>query len=205
MMIANAFTIIGDLVPPAERGRWQGLFGAVFGLSSVIGPTIGGYITDNIGWQWVFYVNIPVGICRRRRGRLHLPAPGSRRAKAASVIDWLGAAALIGAHVTPILLALSLGGSKDFPWDSPQDPRHVRRRRWCSSARSSSSKSRAKEPLIPLDLFKNRIFTLSVITVLLVGVGMFGALINIPLFIQGVQGDSATNSGNAITADDARP
>ena len=62
LMFANAFTIIGDLVAPADRGRWQGLFGAVFGLASVIGPTIGGYITDNIGWQWVFYVNIPVGL-----------------------------------------------------------------------------------------------------------------------------------------------
>src|SRR4051812_23774799 len=62
LLMANAFTIIGDLVAPADRGRWQGLFGAVFGLASVIGPSIGGYITDNIGWQWVFYVNIPVGL-----------------------------------------------------------------------------------------------------------------------------------------------
>src|SRR3954454_18343349 len=62
LMLANAFTIVGDVVAPAERGRWQGLFGAVFGIASVIGPTIGGFITDNIGWQWVFYVNVPVGL-----------------------------------------------------------------------------------------------------------------------------------------------
>lgn len=195
LMMANAFTIIGDLVAPAERGRWQGLFGAVFGLASVIGPTIGGFITDNIGWQWVFYVNVPVGLIAVPMVIATFPniiqAKKDRRS-----IDWLGVLTLTGT-VVPILLALSLGGSADFPWGS-------------TSILSMFvmgviflglflwRESRAEEPIIPLDLFKNRIFTLSVITVMLVGLGMFGAIINLPLFIQGVQGQSATNSGNAI-------
>jgi EmrB/QacA subfamily drug resistance transporter len=196
MIFANAFTIIGDLVPPAERGRWQGLFGAVWGLSSVIGPTIGGYITDNIGWQWVFYVNIPVGILCLLVMIFLFPhlAPTAQGSK---VIDWLGAGTLV-LGITPLLLALSLGGSKDFPWDSGQ----ILTMFGLSAiflAAFLFVESRAREPIIPLDLFKNRIFTLSVITMFLVGVGMFGAIINIPLFIQGVQGDNATNSGNSIT------
>jgi EmrB/QacA subfamily drug resistance transporter len=195
LMLANAFTIVGDVVAPADRGRWQGLFGAVFGVASVIGPTIGGFITDNIGWQWVFYVNVPVGLIAIPMVALTFPnivqARGSRRS-----IDWLGALTLIGT-VTPVLLALSLGGSKDFPWDSG-----------AILAMFATGvvflglflwrESRAAEPIIPLDLFKNRIFVLSVITVTLVGLGMFGAIINLPLFIQGVQGQSATTSGNAI-------
>ncbi len=196
MIFANAFTIIGDLVPPAERGRWQGLFGAVWGLSSVIGPTIGGYITDNIGWQWVFYVNIPVGVLCLLVMIFLFPhlAPTVQGAK---VIDWLGAGTLV-LGITPLLLALSLGGSKDFPWDSAQVITM-----FVVSALFLAAflfvEARAKEPIIPLDLFKSRIFTLSVITMFLVGVGMFGSIINIPLFIQGVQGDNATNSGNSIT------
>jgi EmrB/QacA subfamily drug resistance transporter len=196
MIFANAFTIIGDLVPPAERGRWQGLFGAVWGLSSVIGPTIGGYITDNISWQWVFYVNIPVGILCLLVMIFLFPtlAPSAHGSK---IIDWLGAGTLV-LGITPLLLALSLGGSKDFPWDSGQ----IITMFVLSAAFLIAFvvvEARAKEPIIPLDLFKNRIFTLSVITMFLVGLGMFGAIINIPLFIQGVQGDSATNSGNSIT------
>ena len=195
LLMANAFTIVGDLVAPADRGRWQGLFGAVFGVASIIGPTIGGFITDNIGWQWVFYVNVPVGFIAVPMVILTFPNMVQVR-HTRHVIDWWGAVALI-AGTTPILLALSLGGSKDFPWDSAailgmfaMGLAFIGLFLWIES--------RAAEPLLPLDLFRNRIFTLSVLTVLLVGFGMFGALINLPLFIQGVQGDSATNSGNAI-------
>ena len=195
LLMANAFTIIGDLVPPAERGRWQGLFGAVFGLASVIGPSIGGYITDNIGWQWVFYVNVPVGLIAVPMVALTFPHIVQARTTR-KVIDWWGALTLIAA-TAPILLALSLGGGKDFAWNSGAiigmfvfGLLMIGVFVWVES--------RAAEPLLPLDLFRHRVFTLSVLTVLLVGFGMFGALINLPLFIQGVQGDSATNSGNAI-------
>jgi EmrB/QacA subfamily drug resistance transporter len=196
IMTANAFTIIGDLVAPAERGRWQGLFGAVFGLASVIGPTIGGYITDNIGWQWVFYVNIPVGVLAVAVVSLTFPHLAPAR-KGSRSVDWLGAGLLV-AGTTPILLGLSLGGGKDFPWGSAQTI-SIFAVGLVFIALFIFAESRVKEPLIPLDLFKNRTFSLSILSVLLVGVGMFGALINIPLYIQGVQGDTATNSGNAIT------
>ena len=88
LMFANAFTIIGDLVPPAERGRWQGLFGAVWGLASVIGPTVGGYITDNIGWQWVFYVNIPVGLLALAVLIFTFPHAGRAAQKARALTGW---------------------------------------------------------------------------------------------------------------------
>jgi EmrB/QacA subfamily drug resistance transporter len=195
LIIANAFTIVGDVVAPADRGRWQGLFGAVFGLASVIGPTIGGFITDNIGWQWVFYVNVPVGLVAIPMVSLTFPNMVQARTGSRS-IDWLGALTLIGT-VTPILLALSLGGSRDFPWGSAPIVTmfglgvvFLALFLW--------RESRAPEPIMPLDLFRSRIFTLSIITVALVGLGMFGAIINLPLFIQGVQGQSATTSGNAI-------
>jgi EmrB/QacA subfamily drug resistance transporter len=195
-MMANAFTIIGDLVPPADRGRWQGLLGAVFGLASVVGPTVGGYITDNLGWQWVFYVNLPVGIVALAVVVFLFPALAPARS-GSSQIDWLGALTLVGATV-PLLLALSLGGSNGFAWDSAGTLGLLALSAVLTIA-FVLVESRAAEPLIAPALFKNRTFTLSIITVLLVGVGMFGAMINIPLFIQGVQGDSATNSGNAIT------
>ena len=195
LLFANAFTIVGDVVAPAERGRWQGLFGAVFGLASVIGPTIGGFLTDNISWQWVFYVNIPVGLIAVPMVSLTFPNIVQVRA-IRHRIDWLGGVVLIAA-TTPILLGLSLGGTKDFPWNSvPVIALFVGGVILIGAF--ILIESRAADPLIPLDLFKNRVFTLSVLTVLLVGLGMFGAIINLPLFIQGVQGDSATNSGNAI-------
>lgn len=195
LLFANAFTIVGDVVAPAERGRWQGLFGAVFGLSSVIGPTIGGFITDNIGWQWVFYVNVPVGLIAVPMVSLTFPNIVQTQTKRRA-IDWQGALALV-AGTTPILLALSLGGSKDFPWDSAQVIGMFAGGLVLIGA-FLFIESRAADPLIPLDLFRHRVFSLTVITVMLLGLGMFGALINLPLFMQGVQGDSATNSGNAI-------
>ena len=195
IMFANAFTIIGDLVPPADRGRWQGAFGAVWGLASVFGPTAGGYITDNLNWRWVFYVNVPVGLIAL--AVLLTTFPNTKPAGVRKSIDWAGAGTLI-AGLTPLLVALSLGGSKDWAWGSTN-----------TLALLGVGvvflltflfvESRAKEPIIPLDLFKNSIFTLSVITVFLTGLGMFGAISYIPLFIQGVQGDSATSSGNAVT------
>lgn len=196
IMFSNAFTIIGDLVPPAERGRWQGLFGGVWGLASVFGPTAGGYITDNLNWRWVFYVNLPVGLVAL--AVLLTTFPNIRHAhQVRKSIDWLGALTLC-ASMVPLLVALSLGGSKDWAWGS-----------FNTIATLVVAavflvvflvvEARVAEPILPLDLFKNSIFTLSVITVFLTGLGMFGALSYIPLYIQGVQGGSATNSGNAIT------
>ncbi|MDQ2809831.1 MAG: MFS transporter [Chloroflexota bacterium] len=195
IMFANAFTIIGDLVPPADRGRWQGMFGAVWGLASVLGPTVGGQITDNLNWRWVFYVNVPVGLIAL--AVLLTTFPNIKPAGLRKSIDWAGAGTLI-AGLTPLLVALSLGGSKDWAWGSV-NTLGLFGVGVAFLLAFLFVESRAKEPIIPLDLFKNRTFTLSVVTVFLTGVGMFGAISYIPLFIQGVQGDSATSSGNAIT------
>lgn len=208
IMMATAFAIIADLIPPSERGKWQGAFGAVFGISSVIGPTIGGFLTDNLNWRWVFYVNMPVGAIAI--AALVLLFPNDRKVQhARRSIDWWGAGTLV-AGLTPLLLALSLVGTAtrvelpgvglitSWGWDSPT----ILALLAMSVAFLVAFvyvQGRAKEPIIPLDLFKHNIFTVSVITVFLTGVGMFGAVLYIPLFIQAIQGDSATNSGNSVT------
>ncbi|HEY7034160.1 MAG TPA: MDR family MFS transporter [Thermomicrobiales bacterium] len=193
VLTANTFAIIGDLFPPAERGKWQGLTGSVFGLASVVGPTLGGWLTDGPGWRWVFYVNLPVGIVAIAVLLVGLPAirPHERRP-----IDWLGAGAIVGGTV-PLLLAFSWAGT-DYPWGSPQ----------ILSLLAFSAvmivafifiESRAAEPIIPLRFFRNRIFAVSVTVMFLVGSAMFGAILYVPLFVQGVIGQSATNSGAVLT------
>jgi EmrB/QacA subfamily drug resistance transporter len=195
MLFALAFAIIADLIPPADRGRWQGLFGAVFGLASVIGPTIGGFLTDNLSWHWVFYVNVPVGILAITVLLITFPSERSRKVTLHN-IDWLGAGALI-AGLVPLLIALSFGGSKGWEWDSPL-VLGMFGAAVLFLVLFGFAESRAKEPIIPLDLFKNNTFSLSTFIVFVTGVGMFGAILYIPLFIQAIQGGSATESGNSV-------
>ena len=207
ILMAIAFAIIADLIPPANRGKWQGAFGAVFGLSSVIGPFIGGTLTDGPGWRWVFYVNIPVGLIAI--AVLVATFPHEVKHTSKKSIDWLGAFTL-SAGLSPLLLALSLGGTSnplnipgigkvtDWAWSSPNIIGLL-----VTAAVFLIAfviiESRAKEPIIPLDLFKNSIFTTSVITVFVTGVGLFGAVLYIPLFVQAIQGDNATESGTTVT------
>ncbi len=192
-MMPIALAIIGDLFPPAERGKWQGLFVAVFGLSSIIGPTLGGWITDNWGWRWVFYVNMPVGIIAILTAGFVLPK-AIRRVQ--HTIDYLGAIVLV-AWAVPLLLAFSWAGAQ-YAWNS-----------WqivglfifaaVMLAIFIWLETRAAEPIISPWLFKNSIFLVSVISMFLVSAGMFGAILYLPLFVQGVLGDSATNSGIVLT------
>jgi EmrB/QacA subfamily drug resistance transporter len=193
ILTANTFAIIGDLFPPAERGKWQGLTGGVFGLASVVGPALGGWLTDGPGWRWVFYVNIPVGLVAIAVLLAGLPAirPRERRP-----IDWLGAATIVGSTV-PLLLAFSWAGT-DYAWGSPQIVGLLALAAVMIAA-FVFAESRAPEPIIPLRLFRNRIFTVSVISMFLVGSAMFGAILYVPLFVQGVIGQSATNSGAVLT------
>ncbi len=192
---ACAFAIIADLIPPANRGKWQGVFGSVFGLASVVGPTLGGFITDNYSWHWIFYINLPVGILALAVLFFTFPAEDKKHVRKS--IDWLGAGALV-ISLVPLLIALSLGGTPDWDWGSAK-VLGMFAVAVVFMAAFIFIESRTPEPIIPLDLFKNRIFTVSVGTVFVTGVGLFGAVLFIPLFIQAIQGDTATASGNAIT------
>jgi EmrB/QacA subfamily drug resistance transporter len=195
ILMACAFAIIADLIPPAERGKWQGVFGSVFGLSSVVGPTIGGLLTDNFSWHWIFYVNVPIGIVAL--AVLYFTFPTENRSHVKKSIDWLGAGALV-VSLVPLLIALSLGGTPDWDWGSVKVIGMLVVAVVFLAA-FLFIETRAAEPIIPLDLFKSRIFTVSVATVFLTGVGLFGAVLVIPLFIQAIQGGTATASGNSIT------
>jgi EmrB/QacA subfamily drug resistance transporter len=193
VMMANAFTIIGDLFPPAVRGKYQGFMSGVFGLSSILGPSLGGIITDNLSWHWVFFVNVPLGIIVITLFTIFFPylRPDNLKHR----IDYLGVALLI-CMVVPLMLALTLGGV-EYRWGSPEIIGM-----FVFSAVSLLlfllTEMRAKEPIIPLSLFRNRIVAISEVMVFLTATGMFGCTTFIPLFFQGVMGDTATASGNFI-------
>lgn len=192
-MMANAFTVIGDLFPPAERGKYQGYTAAVFGFSSVIGPTIGGFLTDQISWHWVFFVNIPLGLLVI--GIFFEFFPNLRADNLKHSIDYPGLSVLI-LTVVPAMLVLTLGGV-EYAWGSPEIIGM-----FVFAAIMFGLflvlEIRAKEPIIPLSLFKNRIVAISNLVSFLTGMGMFGSIVFIPLFYQGILGASATRSGNMM-------
>lgn len=192
-MLPIAQAIIGDVFTPVERGKYQGLISGVFGLASVFGPTLGGYITDNLDWRWIFYVNLPVGIAAMIAVYLTLPRlqPSGHRS-----IDYLGAALLV-AGIVPMLLGFTWAGST-YPWLSSPivglfgfSAVMLLAFIWVEQ--------RATEPILPLSLFRNDIVAVSSISAFLAGVGMFGTLLFIALFVQGVLGQSATRSGAVTT------
>jgi EmrB/QacA subfamily drug resistance transporter len=185
--------IIGDVFPPAERGKWQGLMMAVFGLASIVGPTMGGWITDNWGWRWVFYVNMPVGALAIVTAGIALPRLSRRRQHQ---IDYLGAASLVAGAV-PLLLAFSWAGTQ-YAWNSAQII-GLFAFALVMFVVFFLIEMWAAEPIISPRLFLNSIFAVSVIATFLVSAGMFGAIMYLPLFVQGVIGDSATNSGVVLT------
>jgi len=195
VMIANAFTVIADIFPPAERGKYQGIISAVFGLSAIIGPSLGGFITDTLSWHWIFFVNVPIGTAVVILFVLFFPdirpAPGHHHQ-----VDYSGIITLSGG-VTALLLALSWGGS-EYPWSSfPVIGLLVLFVALLASFLYIETKSR--EPIIPLSLFGNRIVAVSGIVVFLTAFGMFGAITFVPLFFQGVLGATATASGGFLT------
>ncbi len=192
-MMPIAMALIGDLFPPAERGKWQGVLMAIFGLSSIVGPTAGGWITDTWGWRWTFYVNMPVGAVALVVALLVLPAAGARRAH---TIDYWGSAALIAGAV-PLLLAFSWAGTQ-YAWGSVQII-GLLAAAVVMLAAFVLIELRAPEPIITPALFKNRTFSISVLATFLTAAGMFGAIIYLPLFVQGVLGNSATSSGAVTT------
>jgi EmrB/QacA subfamily drug resistance transporter len=194
VMIANAFIVIGDLFPPSERGKYQGLITAVFGLSSIVGPILGGFITDNLSWHWIFYVNLPLGIPVIVAFIRYFPS--IRPAMAKHRLDYPGMAVLI-ACVVCLILGLSWGGAQ-YEWTSAPVI-GVLVTAGALAIVFLLVESQAAEPIMPLSMFGNSVATLSMIAVFFMGMGLFGGIIFIPLFFQGVLGLSATSSGSFLT------
>ncbi|MEY9966119.1 EmrB/QacA subfamily drug resistance transporter [Streptacidiphilus sp. MAP12-16] len=188
-LMSLAFAIIGDVIPPRERGRYQGLMGAVFGLSSVAGPLLGGWFTDSIGWRWIFYINLPIGFGALVVCSFALKLPVNRREHS---IDYLGSAAIV-TGVTSLLLYLNWAGTA-YGWVS-----------WQGLLLLGGSilltvgfvliERRAAEPILPMRLFRNPIFSVGNGFGFFAGFAMFGGIIYLPVYLQAVQGMSATKSG----------
>ncbi len=197
-----AFTVVADLFPPAERGKWQGLFVGVGALALIIGPVIGGTITDQTSWHWVFYVNLPIGALALLLLTLWLPSTISVRSTpyrgwaAVRRIDFPGA--LTGAMATAcLLLGLTWGGAA-YAWDSAQVVGILSAAGILYLAFFINERF-AKEPLLPLDLFRNQVFAASGLLSMAGGMVFYAVIFYLPLFIQGVLGHSATTSGASLT------
>jgi EmrB/QacA subfamily drug resistance transporter len=188
-LMALVMAIVGDIIPPRQRGKYMGYFFGVFGISSVIGPLLGGFLTDSLSWRWVFFVNIPLGIVAflAVAAKLHLPV-----IKREHSIDYLGAGILTASTVS-LLLATVWGGNQ-YAWGSKQILGLI-----ASGVILAIlfvfHELRAKEPIIPMRLFKNDIFSVSVILSLLSGIAMFASILYIPVYQQLVRGYSPTKSG----------
>ncbi|WP_337926653.1 MDR family MFS transporter [Paenibacillus caui] len=188
-LVPIAFTIMFDAVPPESRGKLGGLFGAVFGMSSIFGPLLGAYLTEYAAWEWVFYINLPLGLAAFVFIALfYKESPQHQRLQ----IDWIGAATLIGGVVC-LMFALELGG-KTFAWDS-----------WQILGLFAGfvvltlvflyAETKAEQPIISFKMFKSRIYWSSNMIAIFSGAAFVTASIYIPIFIQGVLGGKATNSG----------
>ncbi len=193
MVLGILFTIVGDIFSPAERGRYQGLFAAVWGLSSIFGPTLGGWLTDSWSWRACFWVNLPVGAIAVSAIYFefpHMPPRGSHRK-----LDWGGYATLIGT-VVPLLLALTW--ATQYGWTSTRVASLLALAAAMSIA-FVTVELRSAEPVIPLSLFNNSIIAICSLCSFVLGIGMFGVIIYLPLYMQGVLGVSATQSGSLLT------
>ncbi|GAA2713470.1 MDR family MFS transporter [Micromonospora olivasterospora] len=188
-LMVGVMAIIGDLVPPRERGRYQGMMAGIMAVAMVAGPLVGGFITDHLSWRWAFYVNLPLGgvALVLLLVTLHLP-----KYRTEHRIDWLGAA-LLSVGITTIVLITTWGGN-EYDWSSPQIL-GLAALALVALVAFGFVERRAPEPILPLGLFANRNFALISVIGFLLGFAMFGAMNFLPLFQQTVQGASATNSG----------
>lgn len=191
-LMALAFSIIGDVIPPRERGRYQGYFGAVFGVSSVAGPLLGGFFTDGPGWRWIFWINLPIGVISLVVTSAALKIPVVRRPHK---VDYLGAA-LIVAAVSCFLLYLDWAGG-ELGWTAP-GALALLAGFVSLAALFVLVELRAGEPILPMRLFRNSIFSVGNAFVFLSGLAMFGGMIFLPVYLQAVQGMSPTMSGLAL-------
>jgi EmrB/QacA subfamily drug resistance transporter len=188
-LMVSAQAAVGDVVPPSDRGRYMGLFGAVFGVSSVAGPLIGGFLTTHFSWRWIFYVNLPLGVLALVVLAFTLPSVGEMRRH---TIDYAGTA-LLALGLSGIILLTSLGGTT-YDWGSP--PIIVMGVVGVAALVAFAFVERhAAEPILPPALFRNRVFVVTSAVGLVVGFALFGALTYLPLFQQVVRGYSPTASG----------
>jgi EmrB/QacA subfamily drug resistance transporter len=192
-LIVTTIAVVGDIIPPRDRGRYQGLFGAVFGVSTVIGPLLGGFFVDHLSWQWIFYVNLPVGVLAFTAIHLTFHAPAERVRRQ---VDYLGAATLAGG-LAALVLATSLGGTT-FDWDSPQIAGLIAAALVLLPLFVLVER-RAAEPLLPLELFSNRVFAVTSAVGFVVGLALFGSVTYLPLYLQVVKGHSPMVSGLQMT------
>jgi EmrB/QacA subfamily drug resistance transporter len=190
-LMVGVMAIIGDLIPPRERGRYQGMMAGVMALAMIGGPLVGGTITDHLGWRWSFYINLPLGAVALAMvtAVLHLP---ERPPAARSSIDYLGAALLTTA-ITSTVLVTTWGGT-EYAWGSPE-VLGLTALGLASLVAFLFAERRAADPVLPLHIFRSRNFTLMSVIGFLSGFAMFGGVLYLPLFQQAVQGASATNSG----------
>jgi EmrB/QacA subfamily drug resistance transporter len=193
-LMVVTLAVVGDIIPPRERGKYQGYFGGVFGVSTVLGPLLGGFLVDNFSWRWIFYVNLPVGIVALSVIGIAFHAQTVKRQH---TMDYLGAA-LLAAQLSSIVLFTSLGGTT-WAWGSWQIvtlivlsivllPMFVAVERRCA------------EPILPLSLFRNRTFAVTSAIGFIIGFALFGAITYLPLYLQVTKGSSPTKSGLQLTA-----
>ncbi len=192
-LIVTAIAVVGDVVPPRERGRYQGFFGGVFGLSTVLGPLIGGFIVDNLSWRWIFLINLPFGILAlaviNRTFRPH-------RKKSKVEIDYAGAV-LLGLSLTSLVIVTSLGAT--LAAEAPVSLFAFSLLGVVSLASFMYIENKVADPLLPLSLFKNRAFVIATAIGFIVGLALFGSITLLPLYLQIVKGLDPTSAGLHLT------
>lgn len=193
VLISGSMQIVGELFPVKERGKYMGIISSVFGFASLLGPTLGGIISDNLSWRWIFYINLPLGILAMIIMFRSLPY---RRCQQHRKIDYAGGIALIFALV-PLLLAFLWAG-KDYAWNSAPII-GLLAAAGIMIGTFIILEGRAVEPVVPLSMFKNSVFLVSVLAAFLSSILLFTVVIYVPLFVQGVLGLNATGSGVMIT------
>jgi EmrB/QacA subfamily drug resistance transporter len=193
VLFASTFAVMADVFPPEQMARMSGVFGAVFGLSSVVGPTLGGFLTDGPGWRWAFYVNVPLGALAVILVATQLPRVSS--SARLRDIDWIGTGLLL-AGLTPLLVALSM--TRDHAWLSAP-VLGLLALAAVALAAFYFVERRVEHPIVPFQLFRLNVFAVPAVMAFFSAVGMFGVVIFVPLIYQGVLGTSATNSGQLLT------